>query len=69
MVKVWIGKGMIFKLVPPLNGLIGLVMVTSYTTNGVIRILLLVLISIDTKLKSSYLKLGEVVWYACSSSW
>jgi hypothetical protein len=52
---------MIFKLVPPLNGLIGLVMVTSYTTNGVIRILLLVLISIDTKLKSSYLKLEEVV--------
>jgi hypothetical protein len=60
---------MISKLVPPLNGLTGLVMVTSCTIDGVTRILFLVLISIDMKLGSSYLKLGEVVWYACSSNW
>jgi len=59
---------MISKLVPPLNGLTSLVMVISCTIDGVIRTLLLVLISIDTKLRSSYLKLGEAVWYACSSS-
>jgi len=40
---------MISKLVPPLNGLTGLV--TSCTTNGVTGTLLLVLISMDTKLK------------------
>jgi hypothetical protein len=38
-----------------------LVMVTSCTIDGVARILLLVLISIDTKLGSSYLKLEEAV--------
>jgi hypothetical protein len=43
MVKVSIGKGVISKLVPPLNGLIGLVMVTSCTIDGVTRTLLLVI--------------------------
>ncbi len=45
---------MISKLVPPFSGLISLV--TCYTTNGVIGILVLVAISIDTKLGGLYLK-------------
>ncbi len=60
MVKVWIGKGMISKLVPPLSGLIGLV--TGYTTDDVTKILLLIPISINIKLKGSYLKSRKVVW-------
>ncbi len=44
-----------FKLVPPLNGLTGLVMATTgCTINGVAGILLLVLISIDTKLGGNF---------------
>ncbi len=43
IVKVWTCKGMISKLVAPLSGLIG--SVTSCTTDGVARTLLLVLIS------------------------
>jgi len=60
IIKVWIGKGMISKLVPPLNGLTSLVV--GYTTDGVTRILLLVPISINTKLGGSYLKSRKVVW-------
>jgi uncharacterized membrane protein len=52
---------MISKLVPPLNGLIGLVMATCCTTYGVVRTLLLVPISINTKLGGSYLKLGKAI--------
>ncbi len=48
IVKIWIGKGMILKLVPPLSGLTNLV--TSCTTNGVVGTLLLVPISTYTKL-------------------
>jgi hypothetical protein len=51
---------MISKLVPPLNGLTSLVV--GYTTDGVTRILLLVPISINTKLGGSYLKSRKVVW-------
>jgi hypothetical protein len=57
MVKVWIGKGMILKLVPPLSGLTGLV--TSCTIDGVVGILLLVPISTYTKFGGSYLKSGK----------
>lgn len=60
MVKVWIGKGMIFKLIPPLKGLISLV--TGYTTYEVTGALLLVLISINIKLMGSYLKSKKMVW-------
>ncbi len=54
IIKVWIGKGMIFKHVPPLSGLTGLI--TGCTIDGVSRILLLIPITIDTKLKGLYLK-------------
>jgi hypothetical protein len=60
---------MISKFVPPLNGLIDLVMAIGYTTNGVDGTLLLVPISTNTKLGGSYLKLRKVVQYACNSSW
>ncbi len=53
---------MISKLVPPLNGLTSLVAVAGYTIDGVTRILLLVPISIDTKLGGSYLKSRKVIW-------
>ncbi len=69
MVKIWTCKGTISKHVPPLSGLIGLILATSCTTNVVVSILLLVLISTYTKLRGLYLKLGKVVWYTCSSSW
>jgi hypothetical protein len=62
IIKVWTGKGMISKLVPPLNGLTSLVAVAGYTIDGVTRILLLVPISINTKLGGSYLKSRKVVW-------
>jgi hypothetical protein len=67
IVKVWTCKGMISKLVPPPSGLISLII--SYTTYGVARTLLLVPISINTKLGGSYLKSGKTIWQACSSSW
>jgi len=38
IVKVWISKGMISKLVPPLGGLTSLV--TSCTMDGIVRILI-----------------------------
>ncbi len=60
IVKVWIGKNMISKLVPPLGGLTNLV--TSYTIDGVVGTRLLVPISTNTKLDGSYLKLGKTVW-------
>ncbi len=50
---------MISKPIPPLSGLTSLI--TSYTTYGVIGTLLLVPISIDTKLKGSYLKSWKAV--------
>ncbi len=54
IVKVWKGKGMISKPIPPFSRLNGLVI--GYTTYGVSETLLLVWISIDTKLGGSYLK-------------
>jgi hypothetical protein len=42
---------MISKLIPPLNGLIGLVMAIGYTINGVVGALPLVPISTNMKLK------------------
>jgi len=60
IVKVQTSKGMISKHVPPFNGLTRLV--TYYTTYGVIGTLLLVPISIDTKLEGSYLKSGKMIW-------
>jgi hypothetical protein len=50
---------MISKHVPPLSGLTSLVI--GCTIDGVIGTLLLILISIDTKLKGSYLKWRKVV--------
>ncbi len=47
IVKVWIGKGMISKPIPPFSGLISLGI--GCTTNGVVETLLLVPFSIDTK--------------------
>ncbi len=66
IIKVNASKGMISKLLPPLRGLIGLVMPTSCTIDGVARTLLLVLISRNTKLRGSYLKSRKVVQYACN---
>jgi len=60
IVKVWIGKGMISKPIPTINGLIGLI--TSYTTDGVAGTLLLVPISTYTKLGNLYLKSKKIVW-------
>jgi hypothetical protein len=59
---------MISKHVPPLNGLISLVMATNYTTYGVVGTLMLIPISTNMKLGGSYLKLGKPIWYACSSN-
>jgi hypothetical protein len=59
IVKVWTSKGMIYKHVPPLSGLIGLV--TSCIIDGVVRIMLLVLVSTYTKLKGLYLKSRKAV--------
>jgi len=50
---------MISKLVPPLSGLTSLI--TCYTIDGVIGTLLLVPISIDTKLEASYLKSRKTI--------
>jgi hypothetical protein len=50
---------MIFKHVPPLNGLIGLV--TGCTIDGIARTLLLVPISTNTKLNGLYLKLRKII--------
>ncbi len=50
---------MIFKLVPSLNGLIGLV--TGCTIDGVTRILLLIPISINTKLGGLCLKSRKII--------
>jgi hypothetical protein len=50
MVKVSTSKGMISKLIPPLNGLTDLVMVRGYTTDGVAGALPLVPISTNMKL-------------------
>jgi hypothetical protein len=50
---------MILKL-PPFSGLTSLV--TSCTIDGVARILLLVPISMDTKLEGSYLQSRETAW-------
>jgi hypothetical protein len=61
MEKVRIGKGMISKLIPPFNGLIGLVMAIGCTIDGFARTLQLAPISINTKLGSLYLKSGKVV--------
>jgi hypothetical protein len=52
---------MISKHVPPFNGLTSLVMATCCTADDVVGTLLLVPISIDTKLKGSYLKSRKVV--------
>ncbi len=60
IIKVWIGEGMSSKHVPPLSGLAGLV--TNYTIDGIVEILLLVPISIDMKLGGSYLKSRKIVW-------
>jgi hypothetical protein len=38
IVKVWTCKGMISKLVPPLSGLIGLVMAIGYTTMALLEL-------------------------------
>jgi len=50
---------MISKHVPPLSGLTGLI--TSCTTYGVVRTLLLVPISTYTKFKGSYLKSRKAI--------
>jgi hypothetical protein len=50
---------MISKPVPPFSGLISLVI--GCTIDGIARTLLLVPISIDTKLEGSYLKLGKTI--------
>ncbi len=60
MVKVWIGKGMISKHVPPLSGLIGLLI--GYGIDGITGSLLMVPISINTKFGVSYLKSRKAVW-------
>ncbi len=61
IIKVWTCKNMILKPIPPLSGLIGLVMAIGYTTNGVVGTLILDPISIDTKLGGLYLKLGKAI--------
>jgi hypothetical protein len=42
MEKVRIGKGMIYKLIPPLSGLTGLVMAIRYTIDGIVGTLQLI---------------------------
>ncbi len=61
IVKVWTCKGIIFKHVPPLNGITSLVVTTCYILDGVVVAFLLVPISINTKLGGSYLKSRKVV--------
>jgi hypothetical protein len=53
---------MISKHVPPLSGLIGLVMAIGCTANAIVGTLLLVPISTNTKLSGLFLKLGKVIW-------
>jgi hypothetical protein len=60
---------MISKHVPPLGGLTNLVVATCCTTNGVVGVQLLVLISTYMKLGGSYLKSWKVVRYAYNSNW
>ncbi len=57
IIKIWTGKGMIYKLVPPLSGLIGLI--TGCIIDGVAGTLLLVPISIDTKLGGFLVEIKE----------
>jgi len=52
---------MITKPIPPLTGLTSLVMAIGCTTNGIARTLLLVPISIDSKLRGLYLKSGKTI--------
>jgi hypothetical protein len=51
---------MISKPIPPLSGLISLII--GCTIDGVAKTLLLVPISIDTKLGGSYLKSRKAAW-------
>ncbi len=51
---------MISKHVPPLSGLTNLVVATCCTIDGVASALLLVLISIDTKLRGLYLESRKI---------
>jgi hypothetical protein len=67
--KIWTSKGMIYKLVRPLSGLIGLMVATSCTIYGVVGVLLPIPISTYTKLGDSYRKLGKTIWYAYNSIW
>jgi len=60
---------MLSKLVPPFSGLIGLVMTTCCTIDGVVGTILLVPISANMKLGGSYLKLTKTIRYACNSGW
>ncbi len=68
IIKVITGKGMISKHVPPLMGLIGLVITCCSLGLGpkvndvALVVLVLVLISIDTKEGGSYLKSKKAVW-------
>jgi hypothetical protein len=50
---------MISKVIPPLSGLIGLII--NYTTNGIAKTLLLVPMSTNTKLGGLYLKSWKTV--------
>jgi len=52
---------MIFESIPPLSGIISLVMAIGYTIDGVVRTLLLVPISIGMKPRGLYLKLGKKI--------
>jgi hypothetical protein len=69
MEKIRTSKGVIYKHVPPLSGLIGLEMATCCTIDGIVGTLLLILISTYIKLRGSYLKSGKTVQYVWSSSW
>ncbi len=59
IVKVWTCKGMVSKHVPSFSRLTGLLRATSCTADGVAGILLLVPISIDTKLGGFVLEIKE----------
>jgi len=52
---------MIFKPIPFLSGLIGLVVATNTTNGVVVSALILVPISTYTKLGGSYFKLGKAI--------
>jgi hypothetical protein len=52
---------MLSKLVPPFSELIGLVMITCCTIDGVVAAILLVPISAKMKLGGSYLKSGKTI--------